>query len=231
MESHHRVEQRQGEDGNMWAWPTLDRRCWKAMIKHWFMAEKVMELTSQYHKDIDKNVMIQAGGNVGVYAWQYAQMFDSVYTFEPEDLNFYCLERNIADQKNIKATKAFLGKQSGTAGIKNHANDKAVARTDKYPDGRPTEYNTGAYEINGIGEIPVIDIDSMNLPQCDLIHLDIEGSELDALKGAENTIKQHKPILCLEWFYNTDILKDVLDDWGYEEIAMAMGSDKIFRLK
>jgi len=187
----------------MWAWPTLDRRCWKAMIKHWFMAEKVMELTSQYHKDIDKNVMIQAGGNVGVYAWQYAQMFDSVYTFEPEDLNFYCLERNIAHQKNIKATKAFLGKQSGTAGIKNHANDKAVARTDKYPDGRPTEYNTGAYEIDG----------------------------LDALKGAENTIKHHKPILCLEWFYNTDILKSLLDDWGYEEIAMAMGSDKIFKLK
>jgi len=190
-----------------------------------------MELTTRYHKDIDKNVMIQAGGNVGVYAWQYAQMFNSVYTFEPEDLNFYCLERNIADQKNIKATKAFLGKQSGTAGIKNRANDKAVARTEKYPDGRPTEYNTGAYEIDGIGEIPVIDIDSLNLPQCDLIHLDVEGGELDALQGAENTIKQHKPILCLEWFYNTDILKSLLDNWGYEEIAMAMGSDKIFKLK
>jgi len=26
-------------------------------------------------------------------------------------------------------------------------------------------------------------------------------------------------------------LKSLLDDWGYEEIAMAMGSDKIFKLK
>ena len=139
LSKKYRVDERQGEDGIMWLWPTLDRRCWKAMTKHWFMAEKVMELTSRYHKDINKNTMIQAGGNVGVYAWQYAQIFDSVYTFEPEDLNFYCLERNLADQKNIKATKSFLGKGGGTAGIKNYAIEKAIAINEEYPAGRPTE--------------------------------------------------------------------------------------------
>lgn len=36
-----------------------------------------------------KDVIIQAGGNAGYYVMQYAKIFNRVYTFEPDPINFF----------------------------------------------------------------------------------------------------------------------------------------------
>lgn len=51
------------------------------------------------HEDIISNVrkfdvVVQAGGNCGMYARFYKNYFKEVYTFEPDDINFYCLNKN-----------------------------------------------------------------------------------------------------------------------------------------
>ena len=45
---------------------------------------------------------------------------------------------------------------------------------------------------------PIHRIDDLNLTQCDLIHLDIEGYEYFALLGAMSTIKKYSPVIALE---------------------------------
>lgn len=45
---------------------------------------------------------------------------------------------------------------------------------------------------------PMISIDSMNLPRVDLIKIDIEGMEIEALEGASHTIQKSKPQLIIE---------------------------------
>lgn len=168
----------------------------------------------------NRRVAVQAGGNCGVYAKQYADEFGSLYTFEPESLNFYCLTQNLSEYNNVYKIQSFLGKGTEkTASIYN-------------PADKQSEPNSGMFEKhNGPGAIPVLAIDHLGLNNCDLIHLDIEGGEYDALIGAEQTIKQFRPLICLEWFQNQEKLTELMESWKYKEIGMASQSDKMFKFK
>jgi len=48
---------------------------------------------------------------------------------------------------------------------------------------------TQAKRVIGDGNIPMVTIDSLNLDDVDLIKIDVEGYEMEVLKGAENTLK------------------------------------------
>lgn len=195
-----------------WVWPKDDRRCWRATSRHWELPQEVITQVK------NKKVAVQAGGNCGVYAEQYSRAFETVYTFEPENLNFYCLCRNLSNCENVYKFQSFLGTgRETTTSITN-------------PADLQSEANSGMFhKTNEQGSIPVLGIDQLGLTACDLIHLDIEGGEYDALIGATQTINKFKPLICLEWFQNTDVLKKTMDKFGYNEIGMASKSDKMFR--
>jgi FkbM family methyltransferase len=132
-------------------------------------------------------VCVQAGGNVGYFPKIYSEYFDVVYTFEPDPVNFYCLNKN-AFEKNIIKFQTCLSNENVLLGIelpKKSSEKKGI--------------NTGTYTISQNNKIfPSLKIDNLNLPICDLIHLDIEGFEGYAIQGAINTIKRCNPIICLE---------------------------------
>jgi hypothetical protein len=90
---------------------------------------------------------------------------------------------------------------------------------------------TGNQRVSGVGPIPTMRIDDLALPRCDLIYLDVEGEELNALKGAMETIERCKPVIVYEarqaFKHNDDIPKMLFD---YEE-AGAIGADQILRPK
>lgn len=52
-------------------------------------------------------------------------------------------------------------------------------------------------------------IEKSRIKKIDFIKLDIEGSELEALRGAANTLKQHRPQLAVCIYHSTDDLIDV----------------------
>jgi|TARA_B110000305_G_C19439225_1_gene640822 FkbM family methyltransferase len=133
----------------------------------------------------ETNVCVQAGGRCGTYPILYSKFFKTVYTFEPEPLNFYCMQKNVT-QDNIIMQQACLGDSFKNVNV-------AIPLSRKH---RNT--NIGTYQVSGDGAIPMITIDSLNLDQCNLIHLDIEGYEGFAINGAINTIKKFKPVICLE---------------------------------
>lgn len=127
-----------------------------------------------------RRVAVQAGGNVGVLAMGLAKHFGHVYTFEPDPDNFQCLEHNVTAPNVVKKNVAL-----GSPGV-------ATIGMDRTPE------NCGAHRVGGFGDTPVECIDQLALVACDLIILDIEGYELEALKGAEWTIRTHKPTVILE---------------------------------
>lgn len=128
----------------------------------------------------NRRVVLQAGGNCGIFAREYAKLFENVYTFEPDPVLFHCLSRNISSRNVIKI-QAALG---NTREMVSTTNDISV--------------NVGGTHISRGGNIPTLLIDDLNLPILDLLHLDIEGYEYNALRGGVNTIMRCKPVICLE---------------------------------
>ena len=125
--------------------------------------------------------VIQAGGNCGMYARFYKNYFEKVYTFEPDELNFYCLDRNCVGDGYVKV-KGGLGNTTQKFTIENN-NTK----------------NVGTHKIKDTpGDVQMYRIDDMTLEHCDLIHLDIEGYEEKALEGAVETIRKFTPVVVTE---------------------------------
>lgn len=201
------------ENRDGYVWPKTDVNCWNYMQSH----KDLPELISSYVSD--KGVIVQAGGNAGYYVKQYSKIFKYVYTFEPEPVNFYCLTQN-ANSSNVFKYQACLGDKRGLVNL------------------LIKEKNRGKNYVNGIGKIPTLLIDDLGLDQCNLIHLDVEGYELFALKGAVQTIKQCKPVIALEYFdkcalrfnYNIQDLETFIESVGYK-LEVALEEERIYTPK
>ena len=141
--------------------------------------------------------VITAGANCGMHVRFYAKMFKHVYAFEPDPLSFHCMVLNSQFDNVIKFNTA-LGKTPGVA----HLNVKDKS-------------NVGTHKIdeNGTQQVAVLSIDSLNVSECDLIQLDVEGYEMDCLLGALETIKKFKPVLVLESFGTKN---EYLENLGYK---------------
>jgi FkbM family methyltransferase len=162
-----------------------------------------------------REVAVQAGGNVGLWPNHLAGDFNTVYTFEPDPQNFSCLAWNTRMRPNVIRLQAALGDRPVLVGM-NRVSD-----------------NIGAHQIDGAGIIPMLTIDSLGLTACDLIYLDIEGHEPQALFGARNTLARFKPVVAVEDKNLCTVagLRNeafaMLERMGYREVGQ-LHRDKVF---
>ena len=195
-----------------WWWPICDYSCWKYLTKR----KKVPATISEYVKN--KQVVVQAGGNAGMYVKFYQDIFETVYTFEPDPINFYCLVKNTGN--NVVKFQSCIGNDRGTVALSQLNSKKA---------------NIGGFFIDGQGRIPVLKIDDLGLDRCDLIHLDIEGFEGNALLGAKETIRKFHPVIALElaghgekFEWPDSRIRELLQSVGYQEVGEVWG-DFVFK--
>ena len=194
-----------------WFVPHFDEVCIAALIN------ELPDLKQSYAFINQFRTVIQAGGNIGVFPATMAQQFERVITVEPDTVNYQALSLNVAEYKNINHQQAAFGDKEGMASV-----DQIQ------PD------NIGAHQIKPGNDVKVLTIDSFNVDDCDFIQLDIEGSEHQALLGAEQTIKKTYPVITLELkglgsrygFSNEDTI-DLLAGWGYK-IVGRINRDVIF---
>ncbi len=198
-----------------WVWPIIDENSWKGQNELKDLSTYILP----YIKN--KNVMVQAGGNCGFILNTFISHFNIIYTFEPDPVNFYCLNQNVTS-KNVIKMQCCLGNELNTVNV------SQLIRHDRLHD-------TGGVHVNGTGFIPTIILDNLNLPDCNLIQLDVEGYELNALLGSIKTIEKFKPVLCIEfcekWLNrydtNSQAIYNLLNSLNYKLIA-TYGVDKIF---
>lgn len=183
-----------------WVWPLKDQKTWPWLQNEHDLPDIISKYCSQ------KRVVVEAGGNAGFYVKKYSKLFETVYTFEPENLNFQCLVENVPE-KNVIKIQSCLGYDRNLV-------DLVMSRR-----------NIGMYHVSleSTGQIPTLRIDDLNLQICDLIHLDIEGFEYEALRGAEDTIKRTRPVIALEWMNHSakfgtteDTIENFLLSLGYK---------------
>lgn len=139
-----------------------------------------------------------------------------VWAFEPNKDSFESAEETIKlnDINNVLLYNMVLGKEPGKLFLKTSNKDKNLGGVSKVVNNK-SRY-TETVEIGVIDNIIPFD------RKISIIHLDIEGYEVEALKGCINIIKISKPILILEelkkenltdnkWFINNIL------DCGYKQ--------------
>lgn len=180
-------------------WKIKDDDAFFDIIEGWYLQGRTA--FTSHLKGTD--VVIQAGGYCGVFPRLFSSIFKTVYTFEPDPLNFHCLVANNPFENVIKIQGA-LGEI--------HEMVSMVHRC-------PTNRGMHVVEAKASSTIPTFAIDDLELPACDLIQLDLEGYEIKALVGATWTIDQFKPVISVE-DTNPDIEK-FLSQWNYKAVATA----------
>ena len=154
----------------------------------------------------DGVVAIDGGANIGVHTVEFARhMFGwgRVIAFEAQELLFYALGGNIVLNNcvNARARLAALGEKSGEILVPEldpflPASFGSLAlreRADNPFIGQEILYDRAAGAA-----VAVVTLDSLALERVDLVKLDVEGMELEVLRGGRAMLQRHRPILQVE---------------------------------
>lgn len=157
-----------------------------------------------------KDLVVDIGANIGVNTVFLAQAVGNqgtVLAFEPQRVIFQNLCANLA-LNSITNTYCYNVAVGDTfSAIKLPVLDYS----------KPDDFSKIDIGENEEGELAqTITLDSLNLPQCRLIKIDVAGMELAVLQGAVNTIKALQPILYINYQPKNDkSLINFLVECGY----------------
>ena len=137
-------------------------------------------------------LVVEVGANIGAHTVELSRLVGShgeVHAFEPQRIVFQALCANLALNQctNVFAQQVAVGATPGTI---------LVPPLDPY-----LRYNFGGVSLRDValGEpVPLITLDSLDLPACRLLKVDVEGMEVEVLKGSEQLIETHRPMMYLE---------------------------------
>ena len=142
-------------------------------------------------------VVVDAGANIGLVAVPIAGAVrpkgGAVIAFEVQRMMYYALCGTVAlnDLENLVVHNKALGSSQGTLGL------------GKLDYGQPQDFGLFSLVDQAAiqaDRIEVVTIDSLALSRLDFLKIDVEGMEIDVLKGASNTIHAFKPWCWVEYW-------------------------------
>jgi len=146
---------------------------------------------------------IDVGCREGGFAREMENNFTHIHCFDFRNKR-NMFEKNVVDMKKFTYYVCGIGEKKGTAFTTNN--------------------KVGRIKDRGDVAIPIETIDSFNFENVTFIKYDIEGYELKALKGSEQTIKKYSPVVVVEQNKGNTDAKELLESWGYT----CKGIDKVF---
>ncbi len=141
------------------------------------------------------SVVLDVGSNFGQTAVIMSKHVDQngmVVAFEADPWIYRILRSNLSIN-NCTNSRAIFGAVWDEPGCELIYPEADLVRFESY----------GSYGIdptaNDGQKVPSITIDSVGINHVDLIKIDVQGSDLRAMKGAQQTIKRSKPIIIFEY--------------------------------
>lgn len=138
-------------------------------------------------------LIVEINANIGAHTLFFAKKVGPkgrVLAFEPQRILFQTLCGNMALNcvTNVHCWNMAVGAAAGETGVP----PLDYHQADNYAGVVLGEYDGGE-------RVPIVTIDSLALPRCDLLKIDVEGNEADVLAGAAETLARHKPMLYVEF--------------------------------
>lgn len=139
-----------------------------------------------------RGVCVDGGANVGVWTVHLMRYFHRVIAFEPIPHIYECLEKNVAayspdrgSPKQTEILRVALSDHDGTVPMTPRSGLGWAVHPHSKSKAKPTEMHC-------------LKLDSLGLQRLDLLKLDLEGHEYEALQGAMKTIERCKPVVVVE---------------------------------
>lgn len=137
---------------------------------------------------IPGSVVIDIGAYIGLHSIAMSINNPSiVHSFEAHPESFQLLQMNVSDKKNIIAHHMAISDRKQI--LTTHAHSR-----------HPT--NPGGIAVSSIDDyeiqVPCMALDSYKFTNVSLIKIDVEGHEVQVLKGAKNTIMTNRPVIEIE---------------------------------
>ncbi len=171
----------------------------------------------------DNGIILDIGANIGTMTTLIAKKSKNskIYAFEPIPDNIKALKRVIGHYKldNVKVYEAALGEENGELKMIMPIIDNVKMQGLSHVVEKYT-----AEEINSghIYSVPVYKLDDLEElrsgGKINAIKIDVENFEYHVLKGAEQILKDHKPVIYCELWDNEKkyITISYLKDLGYK---------------
>ena len=183
-------------------------------VKHGLFESGLIEWCKQFCNP--NSVFLDIGAHTGTYAISLAPFAKNVYAFEPQKMTYYALCGGVAlsNMNNIDCINYGLGSddQVGTQTL------NLVSA-----DGGGSTLQEVQCEVIGKERVEVRRLDDMQIQgPISFIKMDIEGNELNAIKGGVETLRRNNyPRILFESNCENAELFQFIKDLGYKVISVS----------
>lgn len=171
-------------------------------------------------------VILDVGASTGCFCLLAAFYEMRVHAFEPYREAYEVLERNIALnglENKVTAYHLALSSVDGKA----YLNVPTECKVSRATLGEPR------FKSRQV-RVQVRKLDSLKLGRIDVMKVDTEGGEYNVLLGAEETIREYKPDLLLEYReaeasqfgHKPQEIRELLESWGYRHFQICGNSQQ-----
>jgi FkbM family methyltransferase len=144
---------------------------------------------------MDINGIIHVGGHFGEEIQEYVRNnIRNIVIFEPSSSNFDILERNVSSlNANIKGYQVALGSEEKEVEMYVSSND-GLSNSLLKPKVHLTQYTDITFEEMETVEVKTLD--SYSFSGYNFINMDVQGYELEVLRGATKTLENIDYVYC-----------------------------------
>jgi len=199
-------------------------------------ASALLTISNMFYHSEEAPLILDIGANLGAYsipiAKEIAESGGLVYSYEPQRIIYYQLCGNVFLNRleNVHAFNMAIGDRDGSVMIPSidYSKSKNIGAFTLDQQGVAKNEAIAVKAGDRANTVPIARLDSLTFPKPPtLIKIDVEGLELQVLKGAVNYLEEHHfPPLLLEawdedWFKDRRVeLLDYLTTIGYEYFAI-----------
>lgn len=139
----------------------------------------------------NRSACLDLGANIGNHSLHFAEHFDRVIAFEPHPRTFGLLKLNADLVANVVAINCGVSSAPGRVTVSENRGNMGASSIGRQADAGGREVS---FELRRVDDIPEV----LACGAISFVKIDVEGHELEALKGAAETLRRHQPVVAIE---------------------------------
>lgn len=139
----------------------------------------------------DRAVALDIGANIGNHAVHFARSFDRVLAFEPHPRTFRLLAFNAELAPGVVPLNVGASDRAGSVDVVQDPLNIGATSVLWAGEAGAGSYRLALQRLDDMPEIAA-------LPSIGFVKIDIEGHEPEALEGAAETLRRHRPLIAME---------------------------------